>query len=149
MYRDAPNAHLLLSHPLLLRLLLLYPPLLLLLLSHMSLPLLRLLLLCSSVYASSSPICLVELGLLLTAGQIHTRTQSTCITRRQETMPPDLLPLAPRCTVVHDEDSTIIAAWSMRFASGSVLLLALDLATPPDGSSPGHDFAATLAPSRL
>ena len=59
------------------------------------------------------------------------------------------LPLAPRCAVVHDEDSTIIAAWSMRFASGSVLLLALDLATPPDGSSPGHDFAATLAPSRL
>ena len=116
------------------------------------------LLLRSSVYASSSPICFciqvrrlarVELGLLLTAGQIHTRTQSTCITRRQETMPPDSLPLAPRCTVVHDEDSTIIAAWSMRFASGSVLLLSLDLATPPDGSSPGHDFAATLAPSRL
>ena len=51
--------------------------------------------------------------------------------------------------MVHDKGAALFVVQVVQSASGSALSLALNLATPPDSSSPGHHFAAALAPSCL
>ena len=95
-----------------------------------------------------SPLALaVEFCLPLTASQIDAFTKTTCTVRKQKPMLFDALPVPPGGTVVHHKSTPAAVCYEAVPVWNTVVVLRTSTAAPPDGSSPGRQHAAILAPS--